>query len=146
MRLSTQADYAVRCVYELALHPAGAVLHTREIAKAQNVREGYLAKVVQALARAGLLRTVRGSKGGVVLARPSNRITVREVWEAVDGPLEFHRCALHGEPCGPQKCGTHDFCERVESMLRGELERASFACLVEESTGRSVPAEPSVGR
>ena len=99
MRLSTQADYAVRVVYELASRPSGAIVQTKEIAAAQDAPEGYLAKVVQALARAGVLRTVRGSQGGIVLARPAAEISVREVCEAIEGPTMFHRCAQRVEPC-----------------------------------------------
>jgi len=129
VRLSTQADYAVRTVYELACRRPGAVVQTREIAGAQGLPERYLAKVVQSLARAGLLRTVRGNHGGVSLARPAAQITVREVFEAADGPLELHRCRQRPEPCGESPCGTHDFWEKVERVLADELESTSFEAL-----------------
>lgn len=63
MRLSTQADYAVRAVYELARHEPGAVVHTDQIAAAQGIPKARLTKVVQDLARAGLVRTLRGRQG-----------------------------------------------------------------------------------
>jgi Rrf2 family iron-sulfur cluster assembly transcriptional regulator len=136
MRLSTQADYAVRVVYELASRPPGTVVQTKEIAAAQDAPEGYLAKIVQALSRAGLLRTVRGNQGGVVLARPSTEISVREVCEAVEGPILFHRCAQRVEPCGAGPCGTHAFWTRVESMLTHELDSTTFAALVSQAPHR----------
>jgi Rrf2 family iron-sulfur cluster assembly transcriptional regulator len=136
MRLSTQADYAVRVVYELALRSPGTVVQTREIAEAQDAPEGYLAKVVQALARAGLLRTVRGSRGGIVLARPAAEISVLEVCEAIEGPTTFHRCAQRAEPCADGPCGTHDFWTRIESLLTHELENTTFAALVSQAPHR----------
>ena len=136
MRLSTQADYAVRVVYELASRPSGVVVQTREIAAAQDAPEGYLAKVVQALARAGVLRTVRGAQGGVVLARPATEISVREVCEAIEGPTMFHRCAQRVEPCAEGPCGTHAFWTRIESLLRHELESTTFAALVSQAPHR----------
>ena len=72
MKLSTQVDYAVRAVYELARCEPGRMLHTDEIAAAQRIPKARLAKVVQDLARADLVRTVRGRAGGVVLARPAS--------------------------------------------------------------------------
>lgn len=136
MRLSTQADYAVRVVYELASRPSGTIVQTREIAAAQDAPEGYLAKVVQALARAGVLRTVRGNQGGIVLARPASEISVREVCEAIEGPTLFHRCEQRVEPCGAGPCGTHAFWTKVESLLNRELESTTFAALVSQAPHR----------
>jgi Rrf2 family protein len=148
MKLSTQADYAVRTVYELSRRQPGAIVQTREIAEAQGLPEQYLAKVVQSLARAGLLHTSRGNHGGVSLTRPPVEISVREVFEAVDGPLELHRCGQRPEPCGAVPCGTHDFWERVERLLAGELESMDFKALVAggATTGGTVTAGTSTGR
>ena len=134
MRLSTQADYAVRTVYELAVRDPGAVVQTRDIAEAQGVSDRYLAKVIQQLARAGLLRTARGVHGGVALARPASQISVREVCEAVDGPLELHRCDGRPEPCASGPCATHGFWQRVEEVLENELEGMDFEALAHEAT------------
>ena len=129
MRLSTQADYAVRAVYELARHDAGAVLHTDQIAAAQGIPKQRLIKVVQDLARAGLVRTLRGRQGGVVLARPADAISVRNVYEAVEGPILMCRCQQRAEPCGSQPCDTHEFWIGVEELLNEELETTTFAAL-----------------
>jgi Rrf2 family iron-sulfur cluster assembly transcriptional regulator len=131
MKLSTQADYAVRAVYELSLHEPGAVLHTGDIAAAQHIPSGRLAKVVQDLARAGLVRTQRGQQGGVMLARPADRITVREVYEAAEGPILLCRCHQRVEPCGDDVCDTHEFWNGIEKLLTEELQTVTFAALTE---------------
>ena len=85
MKLSTQADYAVRAVYELSCRQPGTVLHTCDIAERQRIPSARLAKVVQDLARAGLVRTQRGQQGGVMLARPpatSRCATCTRPWRA----------------------------------------------------------------
>jgi Rrf2 family protein len=133
VKLSSQVDYAVRTVYDLACREPGAVVQTREIADSQRLTEGYLAKVIQNLARAGLLHTVRGSQGGVSLARPAAQISVREVFEAVDGPLELHRCRHQPDPCGDVACGTHGFWERSPMAARTRR-RASCQHVDEEVT------------
>ena len=137
MKLSTQADYAVRAVYELARHEPGAVLHTGDIAAAQHITASRLAKVVQDLARAGLVRTQRGQRGGVMLARPAARITVRDVYEAVEGPILLCRCRQRVEPCGDDVCDTHAFWSGVETLLTEELQTATFAALADP--GRRAP-------
>ena len=150
MRLSTQADYAVRAVYELALREPGAVVQTRDIAAAQGLPEGYLAKVIQSLVRGGVLHSSRGAGGGVSLARPRAEVSVRDVFEAVDGPLELHRCDGHTQPCEPGPCGTHSFWQRIEDVLTTELERMDFEALATcrhgAEAGDSAVATTSAGR
>ncbi len=131
MKLSTQADYAVRAVFELACRGPGAVLHTCDIAVAQHIPSSGLAKVVQELARAGLVRTLRGQRGGVMLARPATGISVREVYEAVEGPILLCRCRRRVEPCGDNACDTHEFWSGVEMLLTEELESVTFAALAD---------------
>jgi len=131
MKLSTQADYAVRAVYELACHEPGAVLHTGDIAAAQHIPSARLAKVVQELARADLVRTQRGQQGGVMLARPAERISVRDVYEAVEGPIMLCRCRQRVEPCGDDACDTHAFWSGVEMLLTEELQTVTFAALAD---------------
>lgn len=131
MKLSTQADYAVRAVYELARHDAGAMLHTDQIAAAQHVPKARLTKVVQDLARAGLVRTVRGRQGGVALARPAEGISVRDVYEAVEGPILFCRCRQRAESCEEPSCETHAFWQGIETLLNQELETVTFADLAD---------------
>jgi len=135
MKLSTQADYAVRAVYELARHDPGAVLHTCDIAAAQRIPAARLAKVVHDLARADLGRTQRGQRGGVMLARPADRITVRDVFEAVEGPIMLCRCRQRVEPCGDDVCDTHEFWSGVEALLTEELETMTFAALADSRRG-----------
>lgn len=131
MRLSRHADYAVRAVFELALHEPGAVLHTGDIAAAQRIPGARLAKVIQDLAHADLVRTLRGQQGGVMLARPAETITVRDVYEAAEGPILLCRCRQRVEPCGDDACDTHEFWHGVETLLTEELEAVTFAALAE---------------
>ena len=131
MKLSTQADYAVRAVCELACHEPGAVLHTGDIAAAQHIPSARLAKVVQELARADLVHTQRGQQGGVMLARPAERISVRDVYEAVEGPIMLCRCRQRVEPCGDDACDTHEFWSGVEMLLTEELQTVTFAALAD---------------
>jgi Rrf2 family protein len=131
VKLSTQADYAVRAVYELARREPGAVVHTSDIAAAQAISGARLTKVIQDLARADLVRTQRGQQGGVMLARPAEIITVRDVYEAVEGPILLCRCRQRVEPCGDDKCDTHDFWSGVEKLLVEELQTTTFAALAD---------------
>lgn len=160
MKLSTHADYAVRAVYELACHEPGAVLQTHAIAAAQGIPESYLIKVLQQLGRARVVRTMRGNHGGVTLARPADDISVRDVYEAVEGPVRLRRCVEHargreqaqdvpvGRACEDEHCGTHDLWTTIEAVLAQELQNVNFAALAaaDRRTGDRQVAPATSGR
>src|SRR3989304_7330179 len=72
MRLSRQGDYAVRAILDLASKPHSQI---KEIAERQNIPEAYLQKVIWLMSKEGLIKTLRGPKGGIMLARPPQEIT-----------------------------------------------------------------------
>jgi Rrf2 family protein len=132
MELSRQADYAVRTVMELAQSPPGTLLQTREIARRQDIPERYLPTIVRTLARSGLLRTLRGSKGGVSLARPSNSINLLDVVEAIDGPVLLNRCRIRPGECSRDvPCRLHGFWERLVEEIEAEMRAISLEQLAE---------------
>ena len=131
MKLSTQVDYAVRAVFELSRHDPGVLVHTGDIAAAQHIPSSRLAKVMHDLARAGLVRTLRGQHGGVMLTRSAEHISVRDVYEAVEGPILLCRCRQRVEPCGDDPCDTHAFWRGVEMLLTEELQTVTFAALAD---------------
>ena len=128
MEISRQADYAVRAVRELVKAGPGALLQTHSIAAKQEIPEKYLPTIIRTLARAGLLRTLRGSQGGVSLARQPHAITLLEVVEAIDGPVLLNRCRIRPGECQPggQPCALHDFWENLVAEVRSRMEDVSF--------------------
>jgi Rrf2 family protein len=85
------AQLAVEVVLFLALEPEGTSRRVRDLATELGVPATYLAKIVQALTRLGLLRALRGPRGGVQLARPAREIRLRDVLSAVEPVGEFER-------------------------------------------------------
>lgn len=130
MRLTRQGDYAVRVVVDLASRPPGAIVPRSLIKERQNIPGAYLAKIVQALARAGFVRTRPGAHGGVALNVASARLTLRQVIEAVEGPIELNRCVA-----GPGACERDAFCPvhpvwlRLQALLTRELDAVTIAAL-----------------
>jgi Rrf2 family protein len=76
----------------LSRQPSDALTLISDVAKAQGVSESFLAKIFQKLARAGLVDSQRGVGGGVALAHPVNEISIRDIVEAVEGPVKLNRC------------------------------------------------------
>lgn len=99
MQITRQADYAVRAVLHLARVGNKERSATSMIAKEQNIPPSFLAKIISQLSIAGLLHTSRGARGGVTLAREPGEITLLEVVEAIDGPIQLNECVGNNGAC-----------------------------------------------
>jgi Rrf2 family iron-sulfur cluster assembly transcriptional regulator len=102
VRVSRQADYAIRVVLDLSLHREARI---KEIAQRQDLSPSYVGRISQRLAKTGILENRRGRLGCLGLACPPDQITLLDVIEAVDGPVDMDRCLL-----APSKCGRESFC------------------------------------
>ena len=99
IRLSKRTDYGLMAIRHLALLPAGACCSAREIARGHGIPQALLAKLLQRLARRGLVAAHHGTKGGYQIARPPASITLREIVEAIEGPMAMMECL---DPCKPE--------------------------------------------
>jgi Rrf2 family protein len=84
MRVSNRLDYAVRALIELALRDDEGPIAAREIAVNRHIPDAYIHQVMAALAKAGMIRSMRGPSGGHKLAVPAERITIAAIAAAVD--------------------------------------------------------------
>ncbi|MFC1765926.1 RrF2 family transcriptional regulator [Planctomycetota bacterium] len=87
MRVSRSTGYAVLAVGYIARHAGKGVILSQAISKQYDIPLEYLLKILQQLVRANVLRSKRGPRGGFSLAKPTTKITLLEVIEAVDGPM-----------------------------------------------------------
>jgi Rrf2 family protein len=137
MRLSDGVEWGVHVCVLLASLPDDAALPAAKLAEYHGVPAAYLAKHLQALAGAGVLRTVKGARGGYRLARPATEITVLDVVEAIDGDEPAFRCSeirRRGPMAMPARdytkaCGIHHAFDRADEVWRAELARSTIADL-----------------
>jgi Rrf2 family protein len=135
MRLSDGVEWGVHSCTILASLPADAALPAAKLAEYHGVPAAYLAKHLQALARAGILETTKGPKGGYRLARPPAEITLLEVVEAIDGDESAFRCTeirRRGPLAMPAReyrkpCGIHAAFDRADDAWRAELRATTIA-------------------
>jgi Rrf2 family protein len=126
--LSRSCEYALRTAVYLAGAPAGAYTTVRDVSGALRIPYPFLAKIAQALTRAGLLRTLRGPAGGVALARPPGEVPLRDVVVAIDGPAVFRECVLGLPGCGEQRpCPLHAEWAGVRARIEAMLGEATLA-------------------
>lgn len=143
MRLTLEGDYAVRVVVELAARPPGAVVRTEELTRSTQVSRPHLAKIIQALARAGLVHTRQGPAGGVSLGRDPREITLRQMVEAVEGPILLNRCLVRPGECPRDSfCTVHPVWARIQTVLMRELDGVTARDLAPGIPGpRPLPPE-----
>jgi Rrf2 family protein len=121
LEITRQADYALRATTEIARVPDGERIPTALIASRQKIPLPFLAKIVSQLVVRGILETIRGASGGVNLARPADTITMREVIEAIDGPIALNRCTREPGVC--EHMDTCPFCEIFVDAQEALIER-----------------------
>jgi Rrf2 family protein len=138
LRLSKKADYALMAMKHLALRQDAPSASAREIAEQYDIPVELMAKVLQLLARRGLLTSLQGTRGGYRLARPSSQITVADIIQAIDGPLTVTACSTDAESCDQYaKCNVRDPLWRIKERIVSAL----TTCTLQEIATDSVSAE-----
>jgi Rrf2 family protein len=124
-------DYAIRAMIHLACAPEGATVMRGAIARTQGIPTSFMAKILRSLVHARILASSRGINGGFSLARPPSEITLLEIVEAVEGPLNVAACVPHGEGCGWScSCPAAPVWARVQDSLHSILGGTTLEMLV----------------
>jgi Rrf2 family protein len=138
LRLSKKADYALMAMKHLALRPDAGSASAREIAEQYDIPIELMAKVLQLLARKGLLSSLQGTRGGYRLARASASITAADIIQAIDGPLTVTACSTESENCDQYaKCNVRDPLWRIKERIVSAL---TTCTLQEIATDGMAPA------
>jgi Rrf2 family protein len=139
LRLSKKADYALMAMKHLAMRSDAASASAREIAEQYDIPIELMAKVLQQLARRGLLSSHQGTRGGYRLARGASAISVADIIQAIDGPLTVTACSTDAENCGQYaKCSVRDPLWRIKDRILVALATCS---LQEIATDPPVPEQ-----
>jgi len=146
MRMSEGVEWTAHACALLAALPPGVGLPAAVLAEFHYLAPAYMAKHMQALARAGVVESVRGAGGGYRLAKPASEITLWEIVEAIEGAEPPFRCT---EIRGQGPCPSTDFrkpCEitsvfrKAETAWRTELKSVSLADIAAEVGRKATPA------
>jgi FeS assembly SUF system regulator len=137
LRLSKKADYALIAMKHLAMRPDSSA-SAREIAEAYDIPIELMAKVLQRLARRGLLTSHQGTRGGYRLGRSSAVISVADIIQAIDGPLTVTACSTESENCGQYaKCSVRDPLWRIKDQIVTALSTCSL-----QEISADIPVDP----
>lgn len=136
MRLSTRGHYGLKAMFDLAQHFGSEPIPLKSVAERQNLSEHYLEQLIAILRKAGLVKSVRGSQGGYILAREPVQITVGDVIRALEGPIAPVYCVSEEDP---GNCDEADYCitrtvwARVRDSIAGVLDAISLADMCREA-------------
>ena len=143
MKLSTKSRYGLRAMLFLALTRREGVVMTREIAEGQNLPETYLEQLMLSMRKAGLVSSVRGAKGGYMLAKRPEDITLAHIVVALEGSLNIADCADVPNCCTmPDSCALKDVFAEVNDALYSALDDISLADLVRRQQKKELAATP----
>lgn len=132
VRLSRESEYGLEGLRVLARQPRGTAMLLEEIAEAGQLPPHFLAQIFQKLRRHRVVVSHRGAVRGYSLARPADQITLREIFEAIEGPDLFERCVFWPGHCGDQ----HPCCLHTRwVMIRQNLKEMIDGTTLEEVAG-----------
>jgi len=137
LRLTKKADYGLMALKYLAEQPGAsaqspAAQSAKDIAQAYHIPPPLLAKILQTLARAGLLVSHAGTNGGYALARPASQISAFEVIRAIDGPLFITSCiTIHGSCDLAGHCTIKEPLRKVNDSIKELLSNIHINDLIE---------------
>jgi Rrf2 family transcriptional regulator, iron-sulfur cluster assembly transcription factor len=130
--ITKKAEYAVIILTELASHPPGTTITSKEIAIRRSIPANLVVQLLAVLKDAGWTTGTRGPSGGIQLTEDPLAINLRQVVEAVDGPIGITRCLFSSTPCREQAhCSLRGIWSRAQQEMLKVLEDATVKDLVE---------------
>jgi Rrf2 family protein len=133
MQITRAGEYGVLGLMHLARRNPGQRAMIDEVSREEHIPKSFLAKIFQHLAKAGLVCSIRGSRGGFALVKNPSEISVLEIIEAVEGRIVFQRCRMDKPDCehagGCALCGLF---ERAQDGIKDVLTRTTLADLIQQ--------------
>ncbi|MBU3093483.1 Rrf2 family transcriptional regulator [Clostridium sp. CM028] len=134
MKITQEADYALRVVIYLCKLGYGEKIEAKVISEKEGIPLRFLLKLLGKLIQANILKSYRGVKGGYAINKLPEQITLKGVIEAIDGPICVNRCVIEPSFCNLNRSGeciVHRAMTKVQKNLNAELESINFKQLVE---------------
>ncbi len=133
MRITQEADYAMRIVLALSKRGEGVRLDAKSIALEENVPQRFALKILRKLTKSGIVNSYRGVQGGYAISRNPKEINMLDVIIAIDGPVYINRCLESAEACNlnrSKSCTIHKELARLQGMINEEMKQVNFEQLL----------------
>ncbi len=138
MKISTKGRYALRLLLDLAEHAGGGYVALKDIAERQNLSKKYLEQIIPILNKSDILRTVRGSQGGYMLAKTPDKYTVGEILRLTEGSLAPVACLEHGIVDCPRSadCATLPVWQGLNRVISEYLDGITLQDILDQQNAR----------
>lgn len=133
MRITQEGDYALRVVLYLCKLGIGEKTEAKVISEHENIPLRFLLKLLRKLTVAGILKSYRGIGGGYAIEKLPGHITLKEVIEAIEGPIYVNRCLYDTSFCNLNRtntCDVHQALNKIQSRLIADLNSISFEDII----------------
>lgn len=136
MRISTKGHYGLKAMFDLARHYGTTPVPLKSIAERQNLSVQYLEQLIAMLRKAGLVKSVRGARGGYILAQDPREVRVGDVIRALEGSVAPVDCV---DEFNPKECDQADYCitrivwEKIRNSLTEVMDSITLADLCQEA-------------
>ncbi|EQB87183.1 Rrf2 family protein [Clostridium punense] len=117
MKLSTKGRYGVKAMVDLAINYGKDPISIKSISERQNISEYYLEQLFSSLRKSGLIKSIRGASGGYILGKEPKEITVYEVLEVLEGPIEISNCLEEGSCNNIDCCATRTVWKKIKESI-----------------------------
>ena len=144
MKISTKGRYGLRILLDIAVNQDRGPVNIRDIGRRQAISEKYLWQVVNRLKGAGLVQSVRGAKGGYMLAKAPERITVEDAVSVLEGPLILVACSGEQTKCErSEQCVTRGVWAELEQKIHEVMSSITLSELVKRHKDAVTNTSPS---
>lgn len=133
MKMSTKGRYGLRLMLDIALHSGERPVALKDVAARQEISEKYLEQIIIKLSKADLVRGTRGARGGYVLSREPEQISVGDILRVVEGnlsPVDCADCSGQSECSRADSCITIDLWRDMKAALESVVDNRTLADLV----------------
>jgi Rrf2 family cysteine metabolism transcriptional repressor len=144
MKLSTRTRYGTRTLLELALHQGGGPVFLKDIAREQQISLPYLEHLIAPLIAGGIIRSTKGPRGGISLARNPADIKLSEIMKLLEGSVAPVECIANPGACQRAEfCAARDVWGQLKEVMDGVLASITLQDLMEKQKSKGRP-EPSM--
>jgi Rrf2 family cysteine metabolism transcriptional repressor len=143
MKISTKGRYGTRTLVDLALHEGEGPVQLKDVAERQQISLQYLEHLVGPLIAAGIIRSIRGARGGVLLRKQPEEIKLSEIVNALEGSLCVVDCLNSPESCPRYElCAVREIWLELKDAMNGILESTTLQDLADRQKKKVKPSEP----
>lgn len=132
MNINQESDYAFRIVLMLSKEGLDNKLDAKSLSERGNIPLRFLLKLTRKLTQAGIVKSYRGVNGGYAITKEPKYINLKDVFEAIQGPIIVNRCLYDKKACSANKtghCSIHKALSGIQNTMINELEKVNFDSL-----------------